>query len=114
MGIYRRRDACRREHTALRCQGAKEETGIAASESALRQFATYQRNNYFQDLFLLNRDVNIANVILQPDETIAAQWASVSEILQMIGKGEFVHSAGMRFQMYRELVSQSTWVSSKY
>ena len=83
----------------------KEETGIGASKSELRLFATYRKKNYFQDLFLLSRDVDISDVVLQPDEAVAARWAEVSEILQMIEKGEFVHSAGIRFQMYRDLVS---------
>ncbi len=83
----------------------KEETGIDAGESELRLFATYRKKNYFQDLFLLSKDVDIADVVLQPDETVATRWAEVSEILQMIEKGEFVHSAGIRFQMYRDLVS---------
>ena len=82
----------------------KEETGIDAGESELRLFATYRRKNYFQDLFLLNKDVDIADVVLQPGETVAARWAAAGEILRMIEKGEFVHSTGIRFQMYRELV----------
>ena len=82
----------------------KEETGIDASEAELRLFATYQKKNYFLDLFLLNKDIDIVNIVLQPEETIDARWAAADEILQMIENGEFVHSVGVRFQMYRELV----------
>ena len=82
----------------------KEETGIDASEAELRLFATYQKKNYFLDLFLLNKDIDIVNIVLQPEETIDARWAAADEILQMIENGKFVHSVGVRFQMYRELV----------
>ena len=83
----------------------KEETGIDASESELRLFATYRKKNYFQDLFLLDKDVDIADIVLKPDETVDVEWAKVGDILEMIEKGEIVHSVGIRFQMYRELVS---------
>lgn len=53
---------------------------------------------------MLNKDIDIGNIVLQPEETIDARWAAADEILQMIENGEFVHSVGVRFQMYRELV----------
>ena len=37
----------------------QEETGIQTNESELQLFATYQHKNYFQDLFLLKRDIEI-------------------------------------------------------
>ena len=62
----------------------KEETGIQSQESELQLFATYQHKNYFLDLFLLNKDVEISDIVLQPGETIDAKWASEETILQMI------------------------------
>ena len=44
----------------------KEETGIQSQESELQLFATYQHKNYFLDLFLLNKDVEISDIVLQP------------------------------------------------
>ena len=82
----------------------REETGIDASEEELRLFATYQRKNYFQDLFLLCRDVELSDIVLQPDEAIDVKWAADAEIQDMIVAGEFVHSVGVRFQMYKDSV----------
>ena len=82
----------------------KEETGIDAEESDLCLFATYQRKNYFLDLFLLCRDAALSDIVLQPGETVDARWASAEEIKQMIENEEFVHSVGVRFQMYKDLV----------
>nr|MCR5684408.1 hypothetical protein [Lachnospiraceae bacterium] len=73
-----------------------------ARESELRLFATYRRKNYFLDLFLLQKDVDISEVVLQPGETIDAKWASEETILQMIENGEFVHSTGQRFMTYKD------------
>lgn len=74
------------------------------SESELRLFATYQRKNYFKDLFLITKDVEISEIVLQPEETIDAKWASEETILQMIGNGEFVYSAGQRFKTYKDIL----------
>ena len=80
----------------------KEETGIQSQESELQLFATYQHKNYFLDLFLLNKDVEISDIVLQPGETIDAKWASEETILQMINNEEFVYSVSLRFKTYKE------------
>ncbi len=79
----------------------QEEIGIRANDSELHLFATYQHKNYFLDMFLLNRDVDISEIVLQPGETVDAKWASEETILQMIENGEFVYSSGQRFKTYR-------------
>lgn len=84
----------------------QEETGIQAKESELQLIATYQHKNYFQDLFLLTKDIELSNIVLQLKETIDAKWASEEMILQMIENGEFVYSVGQRFKAYKkELLS---------
>ena len=80
----------------------KEETGIQSQESELQLFATYQHKNYFLDLFLLNKDVEISDIVLQPGETIDAKWASEETILQMIDNEEFVYSVSVRFKTYKD------------
>lgn len=81
-----------------------EETGIVAKEEEFTLFATYQRKNYFQDLYLLCKDVDIKDIVLQPEEAIDVAWATEEEILQRIANGEFVYTCGVRFEMYREMV----------
>ena len=80
----------------------KEETGIQSQESELQLFATYQHKNYFLDLFLVNKDVQISDIVLQPGETIDAKWASEETILQMIDNEEFVYSVSLRFKTYKD------------
>ena len=82
----------------------REETGIVVGEAELKMFATNQKRNYFQDLFLLHKDVELSEIVLQPTETIDARWATEAEIEKMIENGEFVYSVGVRFQKYREMI----------
>ena len=90
------------------CQSAvrelAEETGIRAGENELELIATYANKNYFMDIFLLRKDVEIKDIVLQPEETIDARWVTDSEIRKMLADGEFVHSVGKRYDMYKEKV----------
>ena len=81
-----------------------EEAGISAKAHEFTFFATYQRKNYFLDLYLLRRDVDIKELVLQPEEVVDARWATEEDILKMIESGEFVHSVGGRFTTYRDAV----------
>ena len=81
-----------------------EETGIAAKAHEFTFFATYQRKNFFQDLYLLRRDVDINDIVLQLDEAIDKRWATEEDILQLIANQEFVYTVGLRFEKYRDEV----------
>lgn len=80
----------------------KEETGIITSESDLKLIATYAHKNYFQDIYILRKDIPIEEIVLQPEEAVDAKWADDSEIMKMIDSGEFVYSVGLRYKMYKE------------
>lgn len=79
-----------------------EETGIKAEESELLLVGTYAHKNYFQDIYLLKKDVAVEDLVLQPDETVNAKWATEADIRKMIDAGEFVYSMGLKFGLYKE------------
>ena len=56
---------------------------------------------------MLPKDVKLSEVVLQPEETVDAKWASEETILQMIENGEFVYSVGMRFKEYKDALRQN-------
>ena len=84
-----------------------EEAGISASEDDLKLMTTYAHKNYFQDIYILKRDIDIKDIVLQPGETVDVKWSSGEEIQQMIDDGEFVHSVGKRFGLFRDLALQA-------
>ena len=83
----------------------EEETGIKANDSELTLFETYQKKNYFQDLFVLHKDIDIKDIILDPQESTDAKWATTEQIQQMIDSQEFVYSVGVRFGLYKDIVA---------
>ena len=81
-----------------------EETGISVSENELTLLTTYAHKNYFQDIFLLKKDVDLKDIVLQPDEAVDVKWASDEEIQRMIDSEEFVYSVGKRYGMFKGLI----------
>lgn len=81
-----------------------EETGIKLQENEITLMTTYQHKNYFQDIYLVKKDFDLKDVVLQQEETIDAKWADSNEIQNMIANGEFVYSVGLRYGMFKDLV----------
>ena len=67
-----------------------EELGLSLSFDMLRPMLTVNFEGGFDDVYLLRRDVDIDTLVLQPEEVKAVNWASLSEILDMIDSGEFI------------------------
>ena len=75
----------------------KEETGISITIDELSLLHVYQHKNYFMDIYLVKRDVNIRNVVLDNNETVDAKWVSKAELHAMIENQQFVRSVAYRF-----------------
>jgi 8-oxo-dGTP pyrophosphatase MutT (NUDIX family) len=69
---------------------AHEEAGVTLLPENAELFSTYKQGNSFYDSWLFYEDFDIANVVLQEDETIDARAATWAEISAMIGRGEFI------------------------
>ena len=81
-----------------------EETGIVQEEDDFRYIATNKRRNYFQDIFLLVKDIDLKDLTLSPAETIDAKWVTEEELCRIYEKGEFVHTVWDRFLKYKSLI----------
>jgi 8-oxo-dGTP diphosphatase len=72
----------------------KEEIGIELNPANGRCLFRLKRQHEdspdFVDVWLFNENIDLKEIILQPDEVNEARWASPKEILLMIEKGEFV------------------------
>ena len=80
----------------------QEELGVVAKETELSLLEVYQHKNYFMDIFVIKRDVETANLKLQPSEVVDAKWVSSEELSQMIEEKQVVWSVGLRYGMYGE------------
>ena len=83
-----------------------EETGIDAEENELSLLEVYQHKNYFMDIFVLKKDLDITTLSLQPEEVVDAKWVSPEELLAMKEEKQMVWSVGLRYEKYGKLLEK--------
>jgi len=85
------------EETAIR--EVKEELGITLDKSKGRLYKTIKRSVYsdFVDVWLFNHNCSIDDIVLQPEETCDAMWASAEKIQQLINKGRFIPLDNLKY-----------------
>lgn len=79
----------------------QEEIGLFALENELIFLDTYQAKNYFMDVYVIYKDVDIVSLILQEDEVINAKLITVSEFEKMAQDGLIVKTTAKRYELYK-------------
>ena len=74
-----------------------EETGILADEAEFELLETTRDNAAFYDHYRLRRSIPLEQVTLQPGETDAVQWASLSQVHQLIACKEICSIIAKQF-----------------
>ena len=67
-----------------------EEVGIDIDFSGIRPHLTVNHGYGFDDVYIVQKDVDISTLELQYEEVKAVKWASCDEIFSMIDSGEFI------------------------
>ena len=80
----------------------KEEIGISITQNELSLLHVYRQRNYFMDIYLVKKDLNIQDITLDKTETVNAKWVSPKELQTMIENQEMVRSVALRYDMLRE------------
>lgn len=84
----------------------KEEIGIAIAEEELILLSVYQQKNYFMDIYLVKKDVDIQDLTLDKNETVDAKWVSDKEMQAMLKEQKVVHSVSQRYALLWDKLSQ--------
>ena len=69
---------------------AMEELGLEFDFSQLRPSFTVNFPHGFDDYFIIWKDVELTELVLQQEEVQAVKWADREEIFRMIDSGEFI------------------------
>lgn len=67
-----------------------EELGIRAELEGVRPHLTVHFKHGFDDIFLVEKDVELSETVLQAEEVQAVRWATRDEIKEMIVDGSFI------------------------
>lgn len=77
----------------------KEELGITLDVNKGYLYKSLKRPVYadFCDVWIFEHDCNIADIVLQEDETCDAMWASSEKIKSLINEGKFIPLDNMQY-----------------
>ena len=68
----------------------REELGLSLSLKGVRPALTVHFDQGFDDVYVLEREVDPAGLTLQSEEVQAVRWASLPEIMEMVRAGAFI------------------------
>lgn len=80
------------------CSEVKEEIGIDIEINKLELIKSIKTDNDFFDLYYINMEVNIDDIVMQKEEVDDVKWASIKEIHDMIDDGSYKISHGLMFK----------------
>ena len=67
-----------------------EEIGLSVDLSHVRPHLSVQFDCGFDDVYLIQKDVDLSTLVLEYEEVEAVAWASLDEILAMMDEGTFI------------------------
>ena len=62
----------------------KEEIGVDIAANEFTLIHTFCQRNYFMDVYLVQKELEIGSIVLCKDETINAKWVSKKELQDII------------------------------
>ena len=68
----------------------EEEIGYKMSFNNIRPVFTIHFDHGFDDIYIVDKDVDMHNLVLQYEEVQAVKWATQEEIIDMIDRGIFI------------------------
>jgi isopentenyldiphosphate isomerase len=83
-----------------------EEIGLRVDLRNIRPHITITFNNGFDDVYLIQEDVDISKLSLQYEEVQKVKWASKEEITSMIENGEFIPYYQSLIQLFFDIRKQ--------
>ena len=93
-----------------------EELGITYNFEGMRPQLTINFSRGFDDIYLIDLEVDLDTLVLQPEEVQAAKWATKEEILEMIRDKTFIpyYESFISFlfdarQQYGSITRQKAW-----
>ncbi|AZV56678.1 NUDIX domain-containing protein [Clostridium sp. AWRP] len=83
-----------------------EELGIKINLQDIRPHLTINFDNGFDNVYLIQKDIDIVDLTLQYKEVQCAKWASKKEIFSMIDSGEFIPYYKSLIQLFFDIKNQ--------
>lgn len=69
---------------------AQEELGLKFNNEQIKWILSFKRPKDFVDVYVINADVDLKDIVMAPDEVIDTRWATFNEIEEMIKNKTFI------------------------
>ena len=80
----------------------KEETGIGVSDEELMLLGSVRGISAFYDFYVVRKDVELSDIVLQENETADARWVTLEKFIQMGEDGTLAEPVYRRFRQFEE------------
>ena len=87
----------------------REETGIEARPEEFLLMEMDQTKDTLFDFYFLLHPVELADVVLQPGETVAARWVTLEEMDWMVEQGIVAQPIARRYRRHRSVLRALVW-----
>ncbi len=77
-----------------------EELGINATKEEMKFLASYRRKIDYVDVWLLNKNIDIKDIVMQEDEVQAVKWVTLDEFEKMLDNKEVIRSSYDYYKLY--------------
>lgn len=82
----------------------KEELGISIGKEDIEFMLSYKRRYTFMDVFLVRKNIELKEVVLQKEEVQEVKWVTEEEIDDMIKSGEIVGTLKLYYKLFFDLL----------
>lgn len=82
----------------------KEELGIELKLEEVELMMSYKRNHDFVDVWLVRKDIDLKNIVMQPEEVAEVKWVTAEELNEMIQNKQTPKSLEIYFGFLRQLI----------
>lgn len=67
---------------------------------------SYRRSYDFVDIWLVRKDIDIKDIVIQEEEVSEVKWASFEEIEELINNNKTSENVKTYFYLFKELVNR--------
>ena len=67
---------------------------------------SYRRSYDFIDIWLVRKDIDIKDVVVQEEEVSEVKWVTIEEFEKMIANNETSENVKLYFSFFKELVNR--------
>lgn len=92
----------------------KEEIGVDIKDDEIEYLLSFKREKGFVDIWLVKKDIEIEELVLQKEEVSEARWVSLNELIKLAESGEMVASINLYLDIFVKLLKKCHNVSSDW